>query len=53
MNDERVVRWNETIGKYDGFIFIAQEYNHSNTGALKNALDFGREPWTNKAAGIV
>lgn len=53
MKDERVVRWNETIAKYDGFIFIVQEYNHSITGALKNALDLGREPWNNKAAGIV
>lgn len=53
MRDERVIRWNETIGKFDGFIFIVQEYNHSITGVLKNALDFGREPWNNKAAGIV
>lgn len=53
MQDERVIRWNETIAKYDGFIFIVQEYNHSITGVLKNALDLGREPWNNKAAGIV
>ena len=37
----------------DGFVFIVQEYNHSITGALKNALDLAREPWNNKAAGIV
>ena len=37
----------------DGFVFIVQEYNHSITGALKNALDFAREAWNNKAAGIV
>lgn len=34
--------WNKAIAKCDGFIFIAQEYNHVITGALKNALDFGR-----------
>lgn len=34
-------------------MFIVQEYNHSITGALKNALDLAREPWYNKAAGIV
>lgn len=30
-----------------------QEYNHSITAALKNALDFLRDEWNNKAAGIV
>lgn len=53
MNDERIIKWNQTLDSYDGFIFIVQEYNHSITGALKNALDLAREPWNNKAAGIV
>ncbi|MFJ8235498.1 NADPH-dependent FMN reductase [Ureibacillus sp. NPDC094379] len=45
--------WSEKIGSMDGFVFIVQEYNHSITGALKNALDLLREEWNNKAAGIV
>ncbi|MCE4049380.1 MULTISPECIES: NADPH-dependent FMN reductase [Bacillaceae] len=45
--------WSEIIAKQDGFVFIVQEYNHSITGALKNALDFLRDEWNNKAAGIV
>lgn len=45
--------WNTKIDSLDGFVFIVQEYNHSITGALKNALDSAREPWNNKAAGIV
>ena len=45
--------WSEAIGKQDGFVFIVQEYNHSITGALKNALDYLRDEWNNKAAGIV
>ncbi|WP_066392363.1 NADPH-dependent FMN reductase [Neobacillus mesonae] len=45
--------WSEIIAAQDGFIFIVQEYNHSITGALKNALDYLREEWNNKAAGIV
>lgn len=45
--------WSEIIAKQDGFVFIVQEYNHSITGALKNALDYLREEWNNKAAGIV
>jgi NAD(P)H-dependent FMN reductase len=45
--------WNEKLASLDGFVFIVQEYNHSITGALKNALDMARENWYNKAAGIV
>lgn len=45
--------WSAQINGCDGFVFIAQEYNHSITGALKNALDYLREEWNNKAAGIV
>ena len=45
--------WNEKLASLDGFVFIVQEYNHSITGALKNALDLAREAWNDKAAGIV
>ncbi len=45
--------WSEIIAKQDGFVFIVQEYNHSITGALKNAIDYLRVEWNNKAAGIV
>src|SRR5690606_17389278 len=48
-----IAAWNQKLASLDGFIFIVQEYNHSITGALKNALDFAREAWNNKAAGIV
>ncbi|MEH7611856.1 MULTISPECIES: NADPH-dependent FMN reductase [Bacillaceae] len=48
-----IAAWNEKLNSLDGFVFIAQEYNHSITGALKNALDLAREAWNNKAAGIV
>lgn len=48
-----IAAWNAKLAQLDGFIFIVQEYNHSITGALKNALDFAREAWNNKAAGIV
>lgn len=46
-------QWSEIIAAQDGFVFIVQEYNHSITAALKNALDYLREEWNNKAAGIV
>lgn len=45
--------WSEIVAAQDGFIFIVQEYNHSITGALKNALDYLRVEWNSKAAGIV
>lgn len=45
--------WSAKINWCDGFVFIVQEYNHSITGALKNALDYLRDEWNNKAAGIV
>jgi NAD(P)H-dependent FMN reductase len=48
-----IAAWNEKLASLDGFVFIVQEYNHSITGALKNAIDFARESWNNKAAGIV
>jgi NAD(P)H-dependent FMN reductase len=48
-----IAAWNEKLASLDGFVFIVQEYNHSITGALKNALDLAREAWNNKAAGIV
>lgn len=48
-----IAAWNQKLASLDGFVFIVQEYNHSITGALKNALDLAREAWNNKAAGIV
>ncbi|MGO4542257.1 NADPH-dependent FMN reductase [Paenibacillus sp. 2TAB19] len=45
--------WQQTIDRLDGYVFIVQEYNHSITGALKNALDSARKEWNDKAAGIV
>jgi NAD(P)H-dependent FMN reductase len=48
-----IAKWNEKLTELDGFVFIVQEYNHSLSAALKNALDLAREAWHNKAAGIV
>jgi NAD(P)H-dependent FMN reductase len=45
------LRWQKTLARYDGFVFVVAEYNHSITGVLKNALDqaykeWGRKPFT-------
>jgi len=50
---EHTARWAEAIARYDGFVFVTPEYNHSVPGALKNALDFLYAEWNNKAAGFV
>jgi len=42
------VRWQETIGRFDGYIFVVAEYNHSITGVLKNALDQAYKEWKRK-----
>ena len=52
-DNTNVEKWNDALSKYDGFIFIVSEYNHSISGALKNALDSARDNWVNKSAGIV
>jgi NAD(P)H-dependent FMN reductase len=46
-------RWAEKIASFDAFVFVTPEYNHSTSGALKNALDFLYREWNNKAAGFV
>jgi len=45
--------WSAKIGALDGFVFVTPEYNHSTSGALKNAIDFLYKEWNNKAAGFV
>jgi NAD(P)H-dependent FMN reductase len=42
------VRWQKTVGRYDGYIFVVAEYNRSITGALKNALDQSYTEWSRK-----
>lgn len=45
--------WAAKIDSFDGFVFVAAEYNHGIPGALKNALDFIYKEWNNKAAGFI
>src|SRR5882724_7336182 len=50
---EHTQRWAEKIGSFDAYVFVTPEYNHSISGALKNAIDFLYGEWNNKAAGFV
>ncbi|MFI1093349.1 NADPH-dependent FMN reductase [Streptomyces sp. NPDC020917] len=45
--------WARTIDSFDGFVMVTPEYNHSTSGALKNAIDFLYAEWNNKAVGFV
>ena len=45
--------WAEKIASFDGYIFVTPDYNRSVPAALKNAIDFLYNEWTNKAAGFV
>jgi len=47
------IAWAEKVASFDAYIFVTPEYNHSTSGALKNALDFVYREWNNKAAGFV
>ena len=42
------IRWQQTVGRFDGYIFVVAEYNHSITGVLKNALDQAYNEWNRK-----
>ena len=50
---EHTKAWSAKIAGFDGFVFVTPEYNHSTSGALKNANDFLANEWVNKAAGFV
>lgn len=47
------IAWQEHIGTLDGFVFVTPEYNHSTSGALKNALDYVFHEWNHKPAAFV
>lgn len=50
---EHTKQWSAVIDRYDGFVFVTPEYNHSTSGVLKNAIDHLYAEWNDKAAGFV
>jgi NAD(P)H-dependent FMN reductase len=50
---EHTRAWAAAIGACDGYVFVTPEYNHSTSGALKNAIDFLYAEWNDKACGFV
>jgi NAD(P)H-dependent FMN reductase len=51
--NEHTKAWSAKVAEFDGFIFVANEYNHTVGPALTNALSFLNAEFNNKAAGIV
>ena len=51
--NEVAQKWAAKIDSLDGFVFITAEYNHSISGALKNALDYAYREYNRKAASFV
>lgn len=49
----QAVAWQKKVAQFDGYIFVTAEYNHSITGALKNALDQAYVEWAHKPMGAV
>jgi NAD(P)H-dependent FMN reductase len=50
---EHTKAWSKKIASFDAYVFVTPEYNHSTSGALKNAIDYLSREWNNKAAGFV
>ncbi|HEY0058636.1 MAG TPA: NAD(P)H-dependent oxidoreductase [Flavisolibacter sp.] len=50
---EHTKAWSQRIASFDAYVFVTPEYNHSTSGALKNAIDFLYKEWNNKSAGFV
>jgi NAD(P)H-dependent FMN reductase len=46
--NSEAIRWQETIGRFNGYVFVVAEYNRSITGVLKNALDQAYKEWNRK-----
>jgi NAD(P)H-dependent FMN reductase len=45
--------WSNRVRGFDAYVFVTPEYNHSTSGALKNAIDCLHGEWIDKAACFV
>ncbi|HUY78555.1 MAG TPA: NAD(P)H-dependent oxidoreductase [Ktedonobacterales bacterium] len=53
LDDTIVGEWMRKVAEADAYIIVAPEFNHSFTGALKNALDYGYRSWRDKPVAFV
>lgn len=52
-SDPKAVAWQKKMAEFDGYVFVVAEYNHSISGALKNALDQAYVEWAKKPMGAI
>lgn len=45
--------WSQIAERFDAFVLVTPEYNHSTSAALKNALDHLHAEWKDKAVAFV
>ncbi|WP_258725829.1 NADPH-dependent FMN reductase [Cellulomonas sp. NS3] len=50
---EHTRRWSAAVDRFDAYVVVTPEYNHSLPAALKNAIDHLYAEWNGKVAGIV
>ncbi|MFZ2964283.1 MAG: NAD(P)H-dependent oxidoreductase, partial [Rhodoglobus sp.] len=50
---QHTLDWSARVDAADAFLFIAPEYNHSYSPALKNAVDYLYAEWQRKPLGFV
>lgn len=50
---DEVKKWSAKVNDGDAYIFLAPEYNHGVSSALKNAMDYLFSEWQFKPFGIV
>jgi NAD(P)H-dependent FMN reductase len=53
MQNEIGKAWGAKMQSLDGYVFVTAEYNHSISGALKNALDYAYREYNRKAASFL
>lgn len=51
--DPKAVAWQAKVAEFDAYVFLTAEYNHSISGALKNALDQAYTEWNHKPFAAV
>lgn len=52
-SNPEVIRWQNKLKEFDGYIFVTAEYNRSIPGALKNAIDQAYSPFLRKASAFI
>lgn len=50
---ERARAWAAEVDRFDAFVIVVPEYNHSYPAVVKNAIDLVFHEWNDKAVGFV